>query len=147
MYNITVLIRIVHFEEVNFLNSVTVDFKSRKPLCDQLVDNFSDMIFNGMIAPGDQMPSVRSLAADLAINPNTIQKAYTELERRGIIYSIPGRGSFAEQELSELIDKYKSDAKRQITEALKNGFSAGMTVSEIQAVISDVSKELINANE
>ncbi len=72
---------------------ITVDLRDRKQLYEQIVDNVKTLILTGDMAPNEKLPSVRSLARELGINPNTIQKAYTELERQGVIISLPGRGS------------------------------------------------------
>lgn len=71
-----------------------IDYKSRTPLYQQIVDNVERLALSGLLPPGGQLPSVRSLAVELSINPNTIARAYAELENRGVIYSRPGRGSF-----------------------------------------------------
>ena len=81
---------------------IFIDYKSRKPIYEQLVDNIKSLIVSGVLQRDDQLPSVRQLAQELAINPNTIQKAYTELERQGVIYSLKGRGSFVGSSLQEL---------------------------------------------
>ena len=73
---------------------ISIDYKDRKPIYEQLVDNIKDLVLKGVLACDEQLPSVRQLANDLAINPNTIQKAYTELERQGVTYSLKGRGCF-----------------------------------------------------
>lgn len=73
---------------------ITIDYKDRRPLYQQLMERIEEMALNGLIAADEQLPSVRSLAVELAINPNTIQRAYGELEKKGVVYSVPGRGSF-----------------------------------------------------
>ena len=67
------------------MSVITVDTLSRRPIYEQLIDNVKKSVLCGTLAPGEQMPSVRALAVELAVNPNTIQKAYAELERLGII--------------------------------------------------------------
>ena len=64
------------------------------PIYEQIVDRFQMLIIKGVLGPDAQMPSVRSLAAELSINPNTIQKAYSILEQQGFIYPVKGRGAF-----------------------------------------------------
>ena len=76
------------------MTGIQVDPRDRRPIYEQLISGIRALILRGDLAPDEQMPSVRSLAAELGINPNTIQKAYAELERQGMIYSTPGRGSF-----------------------------------------------------
>lgn len=73
---------------------ITLDYKDHGPLYEQVIERFQDLMFRGILMPDDKMPSVRSLATDLSINPNTIQRAYAELERQGYIYSVQGKGSF-----------------------------------------------------
>ena len=73
---------------------VHLDYRDARPIYAQIVDNFRNQIIAGILQQGDKMPSVRELAAELAINPNTIQRAYRELEMQGFIASVPGKGSF-----------------------------------------------------
>ncbi|HBQ26608.1 MAG TPA: GntR family transcriptional regulator, partial [Syntrophomonas sp.] len=68
-----------------------LDFRSRIPIYEQLVDKIIELIINNVLKPDEQLPSVRVLASELTINPNTIQKAYRELEYQGYIYSVPGK--------------------------------------------------------
>ena len=81
---------------------ILIDYKSRKPIYEQIIDNVKELIVSGVLERDEQLPSVRALAQELAINPNTIQKAYAELERQGVIYSLKGRGSFVGSSLNEL---------------------------------------------
>ena len=69
-----------------------LDVRSRKPIYEQLVDKLKELIMNEILKPDEQLPSVRTLAQELTINPNTIQKAYRELEAQGFIYSLKGKG-------------------------------------------------------
>lgn len=71
-----------------------IDLQNRKPIYEQIVERFQMLIVNGVLEPDSQMPSVRSLAMELSINPNTIQKAYSILEQEGYIYPVKGRGNF-----------------------------------------------------
>ncbi len=75
------------------MSLITVDLRDRKQLYEQLIDNIKGLILSGELSPDNKLPSVRSLARELGINPNTIQKAYSELERMGVITTLPGRGS------------------------------------------------------
>ncbi|MBF0754227.1 GntR family transcriptional regulator [Jeotgalicoccus nanhaiensis] len=71
-----------------------IDVKSRMPIYEQIIENVKRLIIQGVLLPEEKLPSVRSLAQELTINPNTIQKAYRELEREGYVISRPGKGSF-----------------------------------------------------
>ena len=73
---------------------ILIDYKDRRPLYEQIVEKLSDLMVRGILEQDSQLPSVRSLATELSMNPNTIQRAYAELERQGYIYSVKGRGSF-----------------------------------------------------
>ena len=76
---------------------VTIDLRSSRPIYEQVVDSLRRLIVSGAIEPDEKLPSVRELASQLVINPNTIQRAYRELEREGYVYSVPGKGSFARE--------------------------------------------------
>ena len=73
---------------------IHLDYRDARPIYSQIVDNFRRQIAAGVLQHGDRMPSVRELAAQLAINPNTIQRAYRELEAAGWIATVPGKGCF-----------------------------------------------------
>lgn len=86
---------------------IIIDYKDRRPIYEQIIERFQDLIVKGVLKPDSQLPSVRSLAMELSINPNTIQKAYGELERQGYLYSIKGRGSFVSFNEDLLEEKQK----------------------------------------
>ncbi len=71
---------------------IIIDYKDTRPIYEQVVEKFKTLILKGALSPDEQMPSVRNLAMELSINPNTIQKAYSQLEREGFIYTVKGRG-------------------------------------------------------
>ena len=73
---------------------ISLDYRDGRPLYQQVKDDLRRMMLTGLLPPDEKLPSVRSLAMELSINPNTIQRAYAELERQGYIYSIKGKGSF-----------------------------------------------------
>ena len=73
---------------------VHLDYRDARPIYSQIVDGFWEQIAAGILQPGDRLPSVRELATALTINPNTIQRAYRELEAMGLTESIAGKGSF-----------------------------------------------------
>lgn len=72
-----------------------LNYRDARPIYQQIKDGLRKLILTGAIAQDEKLPSVRSLAMELAINPNTIQRAYAELESEGVIYSVAGKGSFA----------------------------------------------------
>ena len=73
---------------------IHLDYRDARPIYAQIVDGFREQVLAGVLRTGDKMPSVRELASALTINPNTIQRAYRELEMQGWIASVPGKGSF-----------------------------------------------------
>ncbi len=95
---------------------ILIDYKSRKPIYEQIIDSIKSLIVSGVLERDDQLPSVRQLAQELAINPNTIQKAYGELEREGVIYSLKGRGSFVGSGIQELRMVQQQELIEQIFE-------------------------------
>lgn len=75
----------------------SLDYRDSRPIYQQIVDGLRKLIVSGAFQPGDALPSVRNLAKDLAINPNTIARAYRELEAEGCINTVPGKGAFCAQ--------------------------------------------------
>ncbi|MGM0903143.1 GntR family transcriptional regulator [Mesobacillus maritimus] len=104
-----------------------LDTRSRKPIYEQLVDKLKELIINEVLKPDEQLPSVRTLAQQITVNPNTIQKAYRELENQGFIYSQKGKGSFVNPSShtrdTEKIVAVKAELERLILEALYLGVS------------------------
>lgn len=80
-----------------------IDVMSRIPVYEQIVTQIERLVAAGIMNSGDQMPSVRRLSMDLSVNPNTIQKAYTELDNRGYVTSVPGKGCFISPDAARLI--------------------------------------------
>lgn len=74
---------------------ISLNYRDSRPIYEQIKDGLRKLIVTGAMAPDEKLPSVRALAMQLSINPNTIQRAYNELEGEGYIYSVPGKGSFA----------------------------------------------------
>jgi GntR family transcriptional regulator len=92
---------------------ININFRDARPIYEQVRDGFRQLILTGALPADSKLPSVRELAAELAINPNTIQRAYRELEAEGYICSAPGRGSFvreggtaAESRRRELLEQW-----------------------------------------
>ena len=117
---------------------ITVDTRDRKPIYEQLTENIRRLVLQGVLQPHEQLPSVRALAVELAINPNTIQKAYAELERQGITYSLPGRGSFVSDNISELSRAQLAQTADALRTAMKAAKDAGMTREEALSLLADV---------
>ena len=109
---------------------IVLDLKDSRPLYEQIVERFQHLILCGVLPEDEKLPSVRNLAMELSINPNTIQKAYGELERNGFIYSVKGRGNFVAGNHG-LKEAKKEEIKTQILALVKEGESIGLTKDDI----------------
>ena len=92
---------------------ILIDYSERRPIYEQVAEKIAELIIRGVLPPESQLPSVRSLAMDLSINPNTIQRAYQELERKGYTYSVPGKGSFVSQKTEYLEEQRENILEEQ----------------------------------
>lgn len=118
---------------------IAVDLSSRVPIYRQIVERVTGLVLLGVWLDGTQLPSVRSLALELGANPNTIQKAYQELESRGIIRSAAGRGSFvAGREAAQGI--LRAQAESSLREAAQKAVLAGLTREEAARLIDEAWK-------
>lgn len=112
------------------MSLITVDLRDRKQLYEQIIDNIKNLILTGELKADDKLPSVRSLAKELGINPNTIQKAYSELERQGIIMTLPGRGSMILSDKNALRDEKLDALTEKLTSIAAEMRTAGVTEEE-----------------
>ena len=118
------------------MSFINVDLRSRTPIFEQIVACVEELVLRGIMKPDEQLPSVRSLASELGINPNTIQKAYAELERQGIVYSVPGKGSFVSSNVKEVKDAHKNEILSRIEELAVQARAGGVSKEEIIAAIN-----------
>lgn len=105
---------------------ITINYRDPRPIYEQVKFGLRRLILTGVLNPDDKMPSVRELSSQLAINPNTVQRAYRELEAEGYIYSVPGKGSFvaADKKVDQArIDKLLKQLDDAVTELSFMGFS------------------------
>ena len=109
---------------------IILDYRDTRPLYEQIVDKFQMLILSGALEPNSRMPSVRSLAVELSINPNTIQRAYSELERTGFLYTVKGKGKYVAYSDS-LKDVRKQEIFEKLRDLKKEALSMGMTVKEL----------------
>lgn len=105
---------------------ITIDYQNRMPIYEQIVERFQTLIVNGALEPDTQLPSVRNLAVDLSINPNTIQKAYAVLEQQGFIYPVKGRGNFVSGD-SEVRNRKIQAFYRTLKNVVIQGKELGVT--------------------
>ncbi len=113
---------------------IVIDYKDTRPIYEQVCEKFKVLILKGVLAPDEQMPSVRSLAMELSINPNTIQKAYAQLEREGFIYTVKGRGNFVSTPDKLLMERRK-DCMEKLLAVVDEALEYGITREEILAAI------------
>ena len=114
-----------------------LNYKSGVPICDQIVNGFIRMKALGLSKGGDQLPSVRQLALELCVNPNTIQKAYQMLESAGVIYSVKGKGSFFSDDAAADMAVIKA-AKKDFRAAVQSAVELGMTKTELQEIVTEI---------
>lgn len=118
-----------------------LDVRSRKPIYEQLTDKVKEMILHGILQTDEQLPSVRTLSQQLTVNPNTIQKAYRELEREGYIYSLQGKGSFVAPMKKEQNEIKKAEVRAELLRLMAEAVYLGFTVAEISSLYEQVEKQ------
>lgn len=115
--------------------------KSKLPLYEQLVEQLRKQIVLGNAAPGSPLPSVRQLSVELGVNPNTIQKAYREMEQEGLIVSLPDRGSFVTSDVARMQERQRAAELANLEKALRLCREIGISYTSVQALTNKVYKE------
>lgn len=115
-----------------------VDVMSRVPVYEQIIKQVEEQVLTGILKEGDKLPSVRSLSVKLSINPNTIQKAYTELDRRQLIITVPGNGSFISEKAIEVVGANSREKMTELNKIIRELALAGVTKEEIINNIEEV---------
>ena len=114
----------------------TINYRDPRPVYEQIMDEMRKLIISGVFAPDEKLPSVRELAAQLAINPNTIQRAYRELEHSGYLYSVAGKGAFAGAKHE--VDAGRREALlRSLRESARELRYLGVTEAELIAALKE----------
>lgn len=119
---------------------ILLDYQDRRPLYEQVTEKFRTLILSGAMTAGTRMPSVRQLAVELSINPNTIQRAYMELEQQGLIYPVKGKGNFV-ADTAEITRIGKEDYLSEFRVLSDKGRDMGIRKKELLSVIEDCYKE------
>lgn len=120
---------------------IQIDFGDHRPLYEQICDKIKELIISGSLEENEKIPSVRELAMSIAINPNTIQKAYKQLENEGYIYSIKARGSFVKGR-GETPDKAKiRELTGQIEPIVRELCFLGIEKEKLQKLIDEIYEE------
>lgn len=122
-----------------------IDTMSRMPIYEQVVNQLEYFVLNGILKEGEQIPSVRNLSVDLSINPNTIQKAYFELDKRGIIQSVPGRGCFVTDSAKDILSAKKREQLADLKILVNELALAEVRKEEVISCIEEVYDNLQSA--
>ena len=116
---------------------ISLNYRDSRPIYEQIRDGLRKLIVTGALGADEKLPSVRALAAQLAINPNTIQRAYNELEGEGYIYSVPGKGSFAAANAAADSARL-AELMTQVRELLSELRYLGVSQQELLALVKEV---------
>jgi GntR family transcriptional regulator len=112
-----------------------IDYQDSRPIYEQISEKFKILILKGILEPDEKMPSVRQLAMDLSTNPNTVQRAYSELERQGFLYSVKGKGNFVSPN-PNLRDMKKQELLERLRALLKEAEDSGIPREELLSALS-----------
>lgn len=123
---------------------ITIDYRDRRSIYEQLVERITTLAASGFLSPGSQLPSVRQLAGELSINPNTIQRAYAELERAGVTYTVKGRGSFVTEDTNLLRNKMQDELFEEFNQSAHRAIGGGIPATRLIASIEAIEKEAKN---
>ena len=141
---LTVLIRLIQLQRPRRAlcgregeRMISLNYRDSRPIYEQIRDGLRKLIVTGALGADEKLPSVRALAAQLAINPNTIQRAYNELEGEGYIYSIPGKGSFAAANAAADSAR-RAELMTQVRELLSELRYLGVSQQELLALVKEV---------
>ena len=125
---------------------IVIDYTDRRPIYEQVVERFQSLVLCGVLEKDAPLPSVRNLAMELSINPNTIQRAYTELERRGVIYAVKGKGNFV-ADMQPLLALREKEVKEETERLVRKAKEAGMTKDVLAGLIDALWQERKAASE
>jgi GntR family transcriptional regulator len=119
-----------------------LDMKSRRSIYEQVVENLKEMIRSRVLVPDEKLPSVRELSRILTVNPNTVQKAYRELERMGYVYSSAGLGTFVKKVAPGQRDEILfAQGKSRLREAMQEIRYAGLSHREMMELVKELGEE------
>ena len=131
LYDTTVLYDIEQLVKKGADDMFTVDAMARTPVYEQIRDQLEKFILSGIMKPGEQLPSVRSLSIELSINPNTILKAYSELDNKGVITAVPGKGYFVCDNARDILWMSARRRLGELRAQIRDMALAGIEKSEI----------------
>lgn len=115
-----------------------IDEKSGVPVYEQIIWKIKEFRLKGLLSPGEKLPSVRELSEMIIANPNTVSKAYQELERQGVVVTSPGKGTFVAETLPQHSDPRQREAiKERLQQLVINAIYAGVSLEEIQGWLQE----------
>lgn len=117
---------------------ITIDYKDRRPLYQQIMAKIEELALLGLIKADEQLPSVRSLASELAINPNTIQRAYAELEKKGVTYSVAGKGSFLAKSQNSIVNDRTHELKVRLAAIIGESQKLQISWEDFQSTAAEL---------
>jgi len=123
------------------LQMFQLDVRSRKPIYEQLVDKIKELIIHRILRPDEQLPSVRALSSQLTVNPNTIQRAYRELENQGYLYSIKGKGNFVAAIEQMTNEQNLLDLKKDIQKLIAEAIYLGLTKEDLYVLFDEAHQQ------
>ncbi len=118
---------------------IAIDTSDKRPLYEQILERFKELIALNVLPKDEKLPSVRTLAMELSINPNTIQRAYAELEREGYIYSVKGRGNFV-ADISNMLPQRQAKFYSELDELLAKAEGYSLSGEMVMKHISEFFK-------
>ena len=118
-----------------------INLRSQQSIYEQIIDNIKELIIRGVLPEDSELPSIRELSRTLTVNPNTVQKAFSELERDGLIYSKPGSGWYVGEEKSAADDKLKKLLREKTVQFLKEMKTLGMNKQQIIRLLEEETDE------
>ena len=119
---------------------IVLDYQDRRPLYEQVTEKFRTLIYQGVLPADSRIPSVRQLAMELSINPNTIQRAYMMLEQEGLIYPVKGKGNFV-ADTQKIQEESKENFRQVFLELVRKGNHTGFEEEELIALVQRGYKE------
>lgn len=116
---------------------ILLDYRDKRPIYEQVVEKLEHLIVSGALEENSRMPSVRALAMELSVNPNTVQRAYNQLEQDGYLYTVSGRGSFVAPE-SEWRDGKKEKMLEEWQQVTEKALEAGLLIEQLAAELNRI---------
>ena len=117
---------------------ISLNYRDSRPIYEQIMDGLRRLVVSQVLKPGDKLPSVRELASQLAINPNTIQRAYAELEKKGLTYSVPGKGSFLAKSHESIVRERAAEIRTRLGELVTESQTIGLSLENFQEMTEEL---------